>query len=111
MDVRETLAALIGAHVGREDVPLPGRGRTARRWSLFARIAAEELDVEWTRVQVQHADTSRGPQEGVTAGSLSLEHSGVGSEAGIRRAHAQTCARRDDLRVGSGQRQPAHLSR
>ncbi|KAB0605302.1 acyl-CoA dehydrogenase [Cupriavidus pauculus] len=41
MDVRETLAALIGAHMGREDVPLPGRGSTAQRWSLFARIAAE----------------------------------------------------------------------
>jgi len=44
--------------------------------SALARIAAEELDLHFDRIRVHTADTAVGPNEGVTAGSLSLEHSG-----------------------------------
>jgi CO/xanthine dehydrogenase Mo-binding subunit len=41
-----------------------------------AMIAADELDVPLERIRVQMADTARTPNEGYTAGSLSLETSG-----------------------------------
>ena len=44
--------------------------------TAIARIAAEELDVRLERVRVQTADTARGPDEILTAGSMSVEQSG-----------------------------------
>ncbi len=44
--------------------------------TAIARIGAEELDVSIERVRVESADTARGPNEGVTSGSNSVEHSG-----------------------------------
>ncbi len=44
--------------------------------SALARIAAEELDIGIERVRVEMADTGAGPDEFLTAGSLSLEQSG-----------------------------------
>ncbi len=44
--------------------------------TALAQIAAEELDVAYERVQMVSADTSRSPNEGMTAGSLSVENSG-----------------------------------
>jgi CO/xanthine dehydrogenase Mo-binding subunit len=44
--------------------------------SAIARIAAEELDVELSQVRVHTADTAEGPDEFLTAGSMSVEHSG-----------------------------------
>ena len=44
--------------------------------SAVARIAAEELDVRLDQVRVHGADTGEGPDEALTAGSMSVEMSG-----------------------------------
>jgi CO/xanthine dehydrogenase Mo-binding subunit len=44
--------------------------------TALAQIAADELDVEFPRVQMVRASTSASPNEGVTSGSLSVQHSG-----------------------------------
>jgi nicotinate dehydrogenase subunit B len=44
--------------------------------SALARVAAEELDVDLARIRVATADTAHGPDEGITAGSMSMPHSG-----------------------------------
>jgi nicotinate dehydrogenase subunit B len=44
--------------------------------STLAQIAAEELDVDYTRIRMVPADTGRSPNEGVTAGSRSTVESG-----------------------------------
>ena len=45
--------------------------------TALAQIAADELDVELPRIDVVHGDTARTPNEGQTAGSLSVEQSGT----------------------------------
>ena len=45
--------------------------------TALAQIAADELDVELARIDVVHGDTARTPNEGQTAGSLSVEQSGT----------------------------------
>jgi len=45
--------------------------------SALAQIAAEELDVAYGRIDMVTGDTSRTPDEGVTAGSQSIEQSGT----------------------------------
>jgi CO/xanthine dehydrogenase Mo-binding subunit/aerobic-type carbon monoxide dehydrogenase small subunit (CoxS/CutS family) len=45
-------------------------------WTALAQIAAEELQVTVARVRVAPVSTSTSPNEGVTAGSLSVEDSG-----------------------------------
>ena len=50
-----------------------------------AMIGAEELDVSLDRIRVQMADTAQTPNEGYTAGSMSLETSGTA----IRQAAAE----------------------
>jgi CO/xanthine dehydrogenase Mo-binding subunit len=45
--------------------------------TALAQIAADELDVSLVRVVMRPADTSSGPDEGVTAGSLSISSSGA----------------------------------
>ncbi|NQV56107.1 MAG: molybdopterin-dependent oxidoreductase, partial [Rhodospirillales bacterium] len=52
--------------------------------TAVALIAAEELDVEPSRIHIPLAETGIAPNEGITSGSMSMEHSG---EA-IRRAAA-----------------------
>src|SRR6202042_597755 len=44
--------------------------------TALAQIAADELDVELSRVQMVRASTSASPNEGVTSGSLSVQQSG-----------------------------------
>ncbi|MGI9598145.1 MAG: molybdopterin cofactor-binding domain-containing protein [Acidimicrobiales bacterium] len=44
--------------------------------TAVARIAADELSVEFARIRVVMGDTARTPDEGVTSSSLSVEHSG-----------------------------------
>jgi nicotinate dehydrogenase subunit B len=44
--------------------------------TAVAQIAAEELDVALERIRVITADTDQSPNEGVTAGSMSLQTSG-----------------------------------
>ena len=45
--------------------------------TALAQIAADELDVTLERIRLETADTARSPDEGSTAGSRSLETSGV----------------------------------
>jgi CO/xanthine dehydrogenase Mo-binding subunit len=45
--------------------------------TALAQIAADELDIGYARIQMISADTSRTPDEGMTAGSLSVENSGT----------------------------------
>jgi CO/xanthine dehydrogenase Mo-binding subunit len=45
--------------------------------TALAQIAADELDVAYDRVEMISADTSRSPNEGMTAGSQSVEQSGT----------------------------------
>jgi nicotinate dehydrogenase subunit B len=52
--------------------------------TALAQIAADELDVDIARVKMVRASTSESPNEGVTSGSLSIQHSG--------RAIRQACA-------------------
>jgi nicotinate dehydrogenase subunit B len=57
-------------------------------WTALAQIAAEELDVALARVAVAPVSTGASPDEGVTSGSLSIQHSG----AVLRQACAQARA-------------------
>jgi len=52
--------------------------------TALAQIAADELDVDIARVKMVRASTAGSPNEGVTSGSLSVQHSG--------RAIRQACA-------------------
>src|SRR5437867_8668236 len=45
--------------------------------TALSQIAADELDVDLQRIQVVSGDTARTPNEGQTAGSLSVEQSGT----------------------------------
>jgi len=45
--------------------------------TALSQIAGDELDVELARIDVVHGDTERTPNEGQTAGSLSVEQSGT----------------------------------
>ncbi len=45
--------------------------------TALAQIAADELDVAYERIEMVSADTARTPDEGMTAGSLSVENSGT----------------------------------
>src|ERR1700743_1423429 len=44
--------------------------------TALAQIAADELDIDIARVQMVRASTFASPNEGVTSGSLSVQHSG-----------------------------------
>jgi nicotinate dehydrogenase subunit B len=54
-------------------------------WTALAQVAAEELQVALARVRVAPVSTATSPDEGVTAGSLSVEDSG----SALRQACAQ----------------------
>ena len=58
-------------------------------WTALAQVAAEELQVTLARVRVASVSTSTSPNEGVTAGSLSVQDSGS--------ALRQVCAQARDL--------------
>src|SRR5688500_3878464 len=45
--------------------------------TALAQVAADELDVAYERIEMVSADTARTPNEGMTAGSLSVENSGA----------------------------------
>ena len=69
--------------------------------STLAQIAAEELDVDYTRIRMIPADTGRSPNEGVTAGSRSTVESGSALRqacAEVRSAFLDAAA----LRLGVG---------
>jgi len=58
-------------------------------WTALAQVAAEELQVTLARVRVAAVSTSTSPNEGITAGSLSVQDSGS--------ALRQACAQARDL--------------
>src|SRR5579863_8959600 len=58
-------------------------------WTALAQVAAEELQVALARVRVAPVSTSTSPDEGITAGSLSVQDSGS--------ALRQACADARDL--------------
>ena len=58
-------------------------------WTALAQVAAEELQVALARLRAASVSTSIGPDEGVTAGNLSVQDSGS--------ALRQVCAQARDL--------------
>ena len=78
--------------------------------TALAQIVAEELDVALPRIRVTAASTPDSPDEGVTSGSLSVQHSGMALRhvaAAARAIHLQVAAQRsgvpvDALRVEDG---------
>jgi nicotinate dehydrogenase subunit B len=57
--------------------------------TALAMIAAEELDVAFSRIRIRTADTASTPNELVTAGSLSVEDSGSAIRAACATARAR----------------------
>ena len=49
--------------------------------TALAQIASDELDVAYERIEMVSADTARTPNEGMTAGSQSVENSGTALRA------------------------------
>jgi CO/xanthine dehydrogenase Mo-binding subunit len=78
--------------------------------TALAQIVADELQVDLKRVEMISGDTSRTPNEGVTSGSLSIEHGGTAlrfacAEARdilLRAAAVKLAAPLADLRVEDG---------
>ena len=66
--------------------------------TALAQIAAEELDVGVDRVRMMPAATDLSPDEGYTAGSLSIQHSGAALRD-ARRSGARSWRRRRQLAV------------
>ena len=65
--------------------------------TALAQIAADELDVDLARVRMVRTSTSGSPNEGVTSGSLSVQHSGRAIRfacAEIRQIFLETAAER-----------------
>jgi len=60
--------------------------------TALAQVAAEELDVDVARIKMTAATTDLSPDEGLTAGSLSIQHSGA--------ALRQVCAEVRDIYIG-----------
>jgi CO/xanthine dehydrogenase Mo-binding subunit len=56
--------------------------------TALAQIAAEELDVALGRIRLQAATTPGSPDEGVTSGSLSIQHSGMALRQACAEARA-----------------------
>lgn len=56
--------------------------------TALAQITAEELDIDMGRIRMIPADTSRSPNEGVTAGSNSIEAGGAALRAAAAEARA-----------------------
>jgi nicotinate dehydrogenase subunit B len=79
--------------------------------TALAQIAAEELDVDVNRVQMIAAATDLSPDEGFTAGSLSIQHSGAALRqvcAEVRAIYVDVAAAKlaiapDELEVADGE--------
>ena len=60
--------------------------------TALAQIAADELDVDLKRIRMVHGDTELTPNEGQTAGSLSVENSGTAVRFACAEARAMLLA-------------------
>jgi CO/xanthine dehydrogenase Mo-binding subunit len=72
--------------------------------TALAQIAADELDVDIARVRMLRASTAASPNEGVTSGSLSMQHSGRAIRhacAEIRQIFLKAAADRLGVDIGS----------
>lgn len=79
---------IVDVRTGKVEI---GQGLT----TALAQIAADELDVDYARINMIAADTIRSPNEGVTAGSRSLSESGNAMRqvcAEVRQAFLQAAA-------------------
>src|SRR5437762_13491324 len=56
--------------------------------TALAQIAAEELDLPLARISMVSGDTGRTPNEGMTAGSQSIENSGTALRLAAAEVHA-----------------------
>ena len=77
--------------------------------TALSQIVADELDVDLKRIRVVSGDTSRTPNEGVTAGSLSLQDSGTALRfacAEAREMLMQAAASADDSLSNTGSPSP-----
>jgi len=75
-----------------------------RIYTALAIIAAEELDVDYDRIDVKHAETGIDPDEGMTTGSMSMQHSGNAirmASATARRRLLEIAADRLSVEIGS----------
>jgi len=71
--------------------------------TALAQIAADELDIDIARVRMLRASTASSPNEGVTSGSLSMQHSGRAIRhacADIRRIFLNAAADRLGVDIG-----------
>jgi CO/xanthine dehydrogenase Mo-binding subunit len=72
--------------------------------TALAQIAADELDIDLSRVQMVRASTAASPNEGVTSGSLSIQQSGRALRhacAEVRRIFLQLASERLGVEVGA----------
>ena len=71
----------------------PGRVELGQgNLTALAQIAADELDIAFSRVRVNQVDTAHSPNEGVTAGSNSIEAGGSALRAAAAEARAKLTA-------------------
>src|SRR3954471_3515202 len=72
--------------------------------TALAQIAADELDIDLSRVQMIRASTAASPNEGVTSGSLSIQQSGRALRhacAEVRQIFLQQAAERLGVDIGA----------
>ena len=72
--------------------------------TALAQIAADELDVDISRVRMQRASTASSPNEGVTSGSLSIQQSGRALRhvcAEVRRIFLERASNRLGAEIGA----------
>ena len=85
----------VTVYTGRVEL---GQGNT----TALAQIAAEELDIGFERVRMIPVDTQRSPNEGVTAGSNSIEAGGAALREAAAEARALLIAKAAE-KLGAGE--------
>src|SRR6201994_4536687 len=77
LEANPTLASWISISPDGHVVVSPGKVEIGQGIvTALAQIAADELDVDIARVRMVRTSTAASPNEGVTSGSLSVQHSG-----------------------------------
>jgi CO/xanthine dehydrogenase Mo-binding subunit len=90
--LRLTEDGRVEVHTGKVEI---GQGIL----TALAQIVADELDVEIGRIRMVAATTAASPNEGVTSGSLSIQHSGLALRFACAEARA-LCMEAAALRLG-----------
>src|SRR5246127_3052733 len=77
LEVNPKLSSWVKFETGGQVTVSPGKVEIGQGIvTALAQIAADELDVDLSRVRMVRATTAGSPNEGVTSGSLSVQHSG-----------------------------------